>query len=105
LAEKTNQEKFFTAASQVRPFGEPYARQDMATTLAADSVLGSILADGPSATGWYLSSFTHDNGLNDQMIKYYGDAINATLDGKSVEEVLATLDTGVTKVLRQYNAK
>ena len=103
LSEKQNQEKFFSAASKSRPFGEPYSRQDMASNLAADPVLGSILADAPTATGWYISSYTHDKGLNDQMIKYYADAIDATLDGKNMEDVLTTLDAGVTKVLRQYN--
>jgi multiple sugar transport system substrate-binding protein len=105
LSEPENLEKFYSAASQVRTFGEPYSRTDMAGSLSADPILGALLSDAPVATSWYLNSFTHDNGLNDQLIKYYGDAINATLDGTTVEETLETLDAGVTQVLRQYNAQ
>ncbi len=105
LSEPENLEKFYSAASQVRAFGEPYSRTDMAGTLSADPILGALLSDAPVAKSGYLNSFTHDNGLNDQLIKYYGDAINATLDGTTIEEVLETLDSGVTQVLRQYNAK
>ena len=52
-----------------------------------------------------MSSFTHDNGINDQIIKYYEDAINAMVnDGKTVENVLSTVEQGVRQVLRQYGA-
>lgn len=105
LSQSENLEKFYSAASQVRAFGEPYPRVDMAAALSTDPVLGALLSDAPVAKSWYLNSYTHDNGLNDQLIKYYGDAINATVDGTTIEEVLNTLDTGVTQVLRQYNVQ
>ncbi|HCC84821.1 MAG TPA: hypothetical protein DEP87_04010 [Candidatus Pacebacteria bacterium] len=102
LVQKENLEKFYTAASQTRAFGEPYSRQDLASSLAADPVLASILADAPTAESWYLNTKTHDNGLNDQLLRYYGDAINATLDGTDIATTLTQLNTGVTQVLRQY---
>ncbi len=53
-----------------------------------------------------MSSFTHDNGLNDQIIKYYEDAITATLSGGSnFSDSLKTLATGVSTTLTKYNAK
>lgn len=105
LSQAENLEKFYSAASQARAFGEPFPRTDMASALSTDPILGALLSDAPAAKSWYLNSFTHDNGLNDQLIKYYGDAINATLDGTTIEEVLEKLDAGVTQVLRQYNAQ
>jgi multiple sugar transport system substrate-binding protein len=96
------QKKFFSVASGTRSFGEIYSRQDLAKELQTDPVIASILTDAPVADSWYLSSFTHDNGLNDQLIKYYGDAITATVEDKNIDEVLATLATGTKQVLRQY---
>ena len=50
-----------------------------------------------------MSSFTHDNGINDQIIKYYEDAVTAiAVDGKKATSVQTTLDAGVSQVLRQY---
>ncbi len=92
----------YSQQSQVRSFGEPYSRSGLANELASNELVAPYLTDAPSAKGWYLSSFTHDNGINDQMIKYYRDAINAVVGGKSVDDVLETLSQGTTQVLRQY---
>lgn len=98
-------QKFYADASQVRSFGEIYPRQDMAAELNDDAVVSQFLVDAPTAEGWYLSSYTHDNGINDQLIKYYKDAVNSILEGKSVDEVVETLEAGTVQVLRQYNAE
>jgi ABC-type glycerol-3-phosphate transport system substrate-binding protein len=95
-------QKLYSAQSQVRAFGEPYSRQDLASSLETDPYVGAYLKDAPSAKGWYLSSATHDNGLNDNIIGYYATAVNAVLAGDDVEEVLTTLDNGIQQELRQY---
>lgn len=93
----------YSAASQVRAFGEIYPRIDMANDLADDEYLAAYLEDALIAEGWYLSSSTHDNGINDLLIKYYEDAINAMVkDRKDAESVLTTVDSGTKQVLRQY---
>ncbi len=102
LTSAETEKQFFSAASAVRAFGEPYSRQDLAQELSSDPILANVLADAPTAQSWYLASYTHDNGLNDQLIKYYGDAVTATLSGKGMEEILTTLSAGTTQVLRQY---
>lgn len=96
------QQKLYSDQSAVRSFGEIYSRKDLANQLAGQEMVAPYLSDAPEADGWYLSSFTHDNGINDQIIKYYLDAVNAVLAGKSVEEVLLTVDQGTKQVLRQY---
>lgn len=94
--------QLYSEASKVRGFGELYPRVAMADAIADNTLVAAYLQDAPYATGWYLSSFTHDNGINDQLIKYYEDAITAVSTGKSADDVLQTLDSGTKQVLRQY---
>jgi len=94
--------KMYSQQSTIRAFGEPYSRVGLANELAGQPLLVPFLADAPNAEGSYLSSYTHDNGLNDQLIKYYEDAVNAILSGRQAADVLGTLNLGTAQVLRQY---
>lgn len=94
--------RMYSAQSQVRAFGEPYSRVDLANDLAGQPLVAPILSDAASADDWYVNSYTHDNGLNDQLIKYYQDAINAVLGGTTVDRALETVQQGTSQVLRQY---
>lgn len=94
--------KMYGEQSTVRRFGELYSRQDLANELKNEPLAVSFLSDAPNAAGWYMSSFTHDNGINDQIIKYYEDAVNAVLSGTAPDKALETVATGVAQVLRQY---
>jgi len=96
--------KLYSAQSNIRTFGEPYSRVDLAQELASDPYVAGVLKDAPIATGWYMSSATHDNGINDQIIEYYETAISDLVGGEDEEEVLLNLETGVKQVLRQYGA-
>ncbi len=103
LSSNATQKQLYAAQAQVRSFGEPYARKDLADELAIQPLVAPLLQDAPYARGWYMSSYTHDNGLNDQIIKYYSDAVNAVGASKNIQEVLNTLSLGVQQVLTQYN--
>lgn len=103
LSSSAGQQMLYASQSQARAFGTPYARIDLADSLADHPVLSSVLEDAPYATGWYMSSYTHDAGINDQIIKYYEDAINGVLAGESITDVLTTASQGVSQVLQQYN--
>jgi multiple sugar transport system substrate-binding protein len=105
LSSKEVLQKLYASQSKTRTFGEIYPRKDMADMLANDELVAPFLQDAPNAQTWYLASQTHDNGLNDQLIKYYEDAINSVLAGKTAEDVLGTVDQGTTQVLRQYGVK
>jgi ABC-type glycerol-3-phosphate transport system substrate-binding protein len=96
------QKKLHADQSEVRPFGEMYSRKDLANEVATDPVQAAFLQDAPFAEGGYMSSYTHDDGLNDQIIKYYEDAVTALVQGQDIDEVLITLDQGVKQTLRQY---
>lgn len=95
-------ERFYSSASKVRAFGEPYAKVSLAEKLSADPVVSAVLEDAPYARSWYLSSFTHDNGINDQMIGYYKTAIESLIEGEKIDIVQTALSDGVTQVLKQY---
>jgi len=104
LSSSASMKKLYSNQSQTRAFGEPYSRVDLAASLSTDPNVSPVLAGAGNAQNWYLNSYTHDNGLNDQLIKYYQDAINAILTGnKQVKEVMDTVEKGTTQVLRQYS--
>lgn len=97
------QRKLYSDAKQTRAFGEIYSRVDLASELINEPYVGAYLADAPYAQTWYLNSLTHDNGLNDQIIKYYEDAITAvTSSGRTATQALETVAQGTTLVLRQF---
>ena len=51
----------------------------------------------------YLSSFTHDDGLNTELNNYFKDAINAiTRNQLSETEVMTTLQNGISQVISKY---
>lgn len=95
-------DKMYQLAGQQRLFGEPYPRQEMAVKLQADPFTGAVMTQALSAQSWPLASRTFDNGLNDRIIKYYEDAVNAYLADQEEKQILEALSSGVTQVLSQY---
>ncbi len=102
LSERETLQKLFQAESQLRLFGEPYSRVDMANLLSDDDFAGAFIKQAPAARSWYLCSRTFDNGLNDKMIKYFEDAVNSVNEGKTAKEALETTASGVSQILAQY---
>lgn len=96
---------FYQEASKIRLFGEPYSRQDLAGELSSDPIVGAYVLQGPNYKFWYLSGNTFDNGLNDEMIKYFEDGINATLQGIDPQVALQTVDKGVQQTLEKFTKK
>ncbi|MEI8232169.1 MAG: extracellular solute-binding protein [bacterium] len=95
-------QKMYAGASQVRALGEPYPLTSMSSTLAADPLAAPFVTQGPNYVSWYLSGRTYDEGINDEFIKYYEDAINGINGGSTVGSILKTLDAGVQQVLTKY---
>lgn len=95
-------QKLYQTESSLRLFGEPYSRVDMAAQLQAQPMVGPFVEQAPFAKSWYLSSNTFDNGINEQIIKYYEDAVNAVNKGTNPLSALSTATQGVTQVLRKY---
>lgn len=104
MSQRESLEKLYQNASQVRAFGEPYSRVDMADLLAEHPIVGSIIKLAPDAQSWYLADRTFDGptGINTQIISYYEDAVNAVNEGRSVDKALETAASGINQVLSQY---
>lgn len=92
----------YQQASQIRLFGEPYSRVDLQGELAADPIVGAFVTQGPAYKFWYLESNTFDSGINDEMIKYWEDGINAVLAGSDSGTALQTVAKGVKQVMDKY---
>ena len=103
LSEKDNLVKLYALESQSgRAFGEPYPRTDLAESLQNHPVAGAYILQAPQAKSFPLASRTHDNGLNDRLIKYIEDAVNSLIQGNSPDGALTTAAQGFQQVLSQY---
>ncbi len=92
----------YTEASKVRLFGEPYSLVALSPEIASDPIVGAFVNQGPIYKFWYLSSNTFDSGINDEMIKYFEDGVNATLQGQDPQAALKIVDKGVKQVIDKY---
>jgi len=83
-------------------FGEPYARMDLASTLTTDPYVGAYVTQGKDARSFPLASRTFDNGLNDKLIVYLENALNALKTGSSPTAELETMKAGFQQVFTTY---
>jgi ABC-type glycerol-3-phosphate transport system substrate-binding protein len=83
-------------------FGEPYARMELASTLTNDPYAGAYVVQGKDARAFPLASRTFDNGLNDKLIVYLENALNALKTGSSPTTELETMKTGFQQVFTTY---
>ena len=93
-----------SAKSPGRFFGEPYPKVSMAAKLAADPIVGAFISDAPYMRSFSMASRTFDNGLNDQIIKAYEDAINAILRGTPAQNVLETTAKNISNILNRVKS-
>jgi hypothetical protein len=68
----------------------------------ANPLAAVFISQAAKAKTWYLCSRTFDNGINEKMIKYFEDAVNAVNSGKTAKEALETASAGVNQLLTQY---
>ena len=102
LSSESSLQKIYAAGTQVHALGVPYPLTSLASSLSSDPLAGPYITQAPNYTSWYLSSRTYDEGLNDQLIKYYEDAVNTINSGSGVDSVIKTLDAGVTQILTKF---
>lgn len=102
LTSKESEKLAYQTASTIRLFGEPYSRLDLAPELVSDPIVGAFIQQGPFYKSWYLNSFTHDIGINEEIGKYFEDGINATIAGQDPQIALQTINAGVQATLIKY---
>lgn len=99
LTNEENTMLMYAEAAKTRLFGPPYARKELGSQLLSDPFAGAYIEQAPYARSFPLASNTYDNGLNDNMIQYLENAINAISTGSSPTEALATMSQGFQQVL------
>lgn len=103
LATSEALQKSFTLGSQIRDFGQISPRKSMMDQMSSNSKVKAFVGSADTAESWYLSSRTFDEGLNDEMIKYFGDAINSIVNqNKDAGEVVTTLKQGIIQLKQRY---
>jgi len=105
LTEKENMTKLYETQAKTRLFGEPYSRVDLAPFLAQNEYIGAVVQQGDSYVSVPAIYRTYDNGLNDGVVKYLENAINATITGVTPLEALGTAKTGVDALFSQFNIR
>jgi ABC-type glycerol-3-phosphate transport system substrate-binding protein len=106
MASKDGLSKMYQTASQIRSFGEIYPRKSMAVEISSNLKLKTFVATADQATSWYLTSRTFDQGLNDEMISYFQNAINKiVINGVAAADVMPDLRNGVNQLVQKYQIK
>lgn len=86
-----------------RIFGEAYPKINLAKTLSSDPLVGAYVSDAPYMKSFPMASRTFDEGINDQIIKAYEDAINKRLADTSASEALKPAAANIVNILKKYN--
>ena len=94
--------KLYTTQTQIRTLGEPYPKPALASSLASDPLAASFVSQGASYQSWYLAARTKDEGVNDEFVKYYEDAVNAINEGSGLSSATKALEAGVAQVASKY---
>jgi len=102
LTSQEAEKALYQEAAKVRLYGLPYSRVDLQKELINDPLVGAFVAQGPYYKSWYLNSATRDQGLNDEMIKYYEDAVNSVHNNSDAQSALQTTSKGIQQVLDKY---
>lgn len=106
LSSPESLQTMYAEAAKIRPFGEIYPRRDMAQSLSAAKYVGPFVKQAEFGKSWYMASKTQDNGINDEIIAYYEDAINGIVEKQMAPEiVIETVALGVKQVLTKFGVK
>jgi hypothetical protein len=95
----------YTAASQIRDFGEIYPRKTLVSKISDNWKVAPFVNNANQATSWYLASETGDDGVNSDMQKYFGDAVNSILTENESEKAMEALKSGVVQTQTKYKLK
>jgi ABC-type glycerol-3-phosphate transport system substrate-binding protein len=93
---------FYLAASQIREFGEIYPRKSMVNKLTDNKKLVAFLEMADKSVSGWPSSRTWDDGLNDELSKYFEASIS---QGDWNEEKETALFSGISRVVDLYKIK
>lgn len=102
LSQRDTAQKFYQDTAKVRSFGELYPRADLAETLKNNLLVYPFVSQAKNAVSSYFASDTYDDGLNEQMNGYLGNAVRSMLTDTSSDTAMKTLSQGVQQILSKY---
>lgn len=102
LATKEVEEKMYSEQSKQRVFGQPFARVDLADALKDNPYVYPILLQAQTAESSAFVDSTSDNGLNQELNTYLGNAVNSVYNGTSMDTAFDTFSQGVSQVMQKY---
>ena len=108
LSEEQTLTKLYSEASKSpgRFFGQPFPRTSMAPKLKGDPIVGAYINDAPFMRSAPMVSLTYDNGLNDQIVKAYEEAVTNVLRGRGTPKtVLEIAAKNISETLTKFGAK
>lgn len=104
LTKKETLQKLYSQEARLRSIGELYPRRDMKELLASSPLAYPFLQHAEKAKSTLFSSDTYDEGLNDALNGYLGNAIRSIISGgTSVESAVDTLSQGVSQIISKYS--
>ena len=103
LSKKENLTTLYENQAKIRLFGAPYSRIDLAPQLLQNPYLSAIAKQAEYFISTYGISRTYDNGLNDEIIQYLENAINAAAQGVDYQDAVNTAQKGIEQVFKKYN--
>ncbi|CAN5282659.1 hypothetical protein BH10PAT1_BH10PAT1_3540 [soil metagenome] len=88
---------------KIRGYGNLYPRMDMQNLLLSDLSAGAFVYQASFAQSWYLhaNTFDGDTGINTQIAKPYGDAVDAANSGTS-DSAFAAEQSILNQILASY---
>jgi multiple sugar transport system substrate-binding protein len=102
LVKKETEEKLYAEESKERAFGEPYARVDLSDTLKSNPNVYTFISQAKTASSTLFVDKTYDNGLNQQLNTYLGNAVNSVLSNGSTQSAFDAFLKGVLQILQKY---
>lgn len=108
LSEEQTLTKLYSEASKSpgRFFGQPFPRTSMASKLKGDPIVGAYINDAPFMRSAPMTSLTYDNGLNDQIVKAYEEAVTNALRGKGTpRSTLEIAAKSISETLSKFGTK
>lgn len=96
--------KLYSESSKTpgRLVGMPYPKKSLAQKLASDPIVGAYVVEAATAKSFPMASLTYDNGLDDQIIKAYEDAVNEVLKSTPAEKALEKTAKVIQNIFTKY---
>jgi ABC-type glycerol-3-phosphate transport system substrate-binding protein len=89
--------------AQNQIIGRAFPRKDMADLLQNDTVLGAFISEAPTMKSWYLNSDAKDQGINDEIVNLYQNAVDGVVNkAADPQGVLQGMDTKIKSIIDKY---